>query len=329
MTVFAIRIAQVFGSALVLMWASELFFLNDGPVQALFDRYESRGFGAAFLATLELGMFYMLFSYPLLICLNSFAVHSWAGAVLAAAVYGVSVEALLVPLIYESLPGSIIWPSLSWHLLIDVGLIWLGLRLALRAQRNWVAIVSMLGIGALWAFQATWYWIELLPGELPKLDFDRFALLVACSFPSLALGVIIADTTAHRAFRAHRSEIVLILTISVIMFVSIGLPHGIGVILVAGVYAALLSGLWAERARAAKVSAWPPFARLAVRPPVWRFAFLLLVPVGALVSYALILETRTQQPTELVVQTLALTGAFAVVMALLTQLRSVLTSRRG
>lgn len=313
------RLTTVFGTALILMWGSEYLFVNEGPAETVFETHRSGGFFATVLATLELGIFYVSFAYPFLICLTFFRVHSWTGAVLAASMYGLAVEALLVPLIYENIPYSIIWPSLSWHLIVDVGAVWLGLRLALRARTALVPILASLSLGAFWALQATWYWVGLEPGGLPKLSHDQFTTLVFGSFPALFIGIVLTDAMAPYRFKAHRIEIALVTIISILLLAATGRPYGLAPLLIASVVIVFLAALWQERRFVDQTANWPPLLNLANRPAAWRYGILGLIPISALATYAVLLESELQLPTAEMVQFLYLTGATAVGLALLSK----------
>lgn len=305
---FALRLLSALGTALVLGFFSEFYFLNEGPVFDLLEALEENPIASVF-GFGELILYYVLFAYPFLIAFGNFQVGNWRGLLLAGGLYGLAAEALVVPVVYEAPPFSFVWTSLSWHTLIDVMLGWWLLRLAMRSGWLW-AIAAPVALGAFWGVWATWFWGEA-PGT--ALSLGEFAKVAGYTSVGLLIGIWLADRAPISAFRAGWIEIVLVAVISLALFATTALPY-LPILPLAILALVALTAL-AVRAQAGGAVA-PSLARLDTPPPVHRYLVLPLLPAAAVGSYAAVLATGFQLDAELVVLPMTFLGAASFLFVL-------------
>ncbi len=301
MQVISNRLTTLVGTALILAFFSEFYFMNEGPVQDVIT--------GNIAATLELVAFYILFAYAFLICITVFRVRSWAGLILAGGIYGLSAEAVVVPVVYEAFPVSLIWTSLSWHTLVDVAFGWGILRLALRARNGiWAGLWFAL-LGVLWAMWATWFW----GAEGIALTLGEFSVYSVVTSLGLTLGLFLTDRAPMSLFQVHRVEIIAVVAITLLLFAVTGLPFLPlpGAILV--VVLIILGALGLERR-------WPTMGSiltgLETPPAPIRYLTIALLPAAASASYAVVLDTGFQIATEDVAALMLTLGAVSFLWAL-------------
>lgn len=307
LTAFAHRLIAVAGAALVLQFFSEFYFLNEYPAVAA-----ARGL-AALPEMGVLAAWYMLFAYAFLIVLDRFEVRTWAGLLLAGSLFGWATEALLVPVVYEFPPVSFIWPSVSWHALVDVMLGWCLIRLAMRRLAwPWLALVFA-SLGIVWAFWASWTWGA--EDEAPLVfSTGEFWTIVLMSGASWITGTLLADAGARRSFRASRWEIGIVCLVTLALFGVTGwpwLPWPAALALVVALTFGALA--WAKRGRIARPDLLAP---LAAGPPLGAYLVMPLLPVSAGLTYPIVLDHDLRFPTEEVIPLLVVLGALGFVWAL-------------
>ena len=122
-----------------------------------------------------LTLYYGLFAYVgWLLCVR-LRITSWVGAFAAACLMGFFIEGIPVPVVYEAIPFTIFWTSISWHALISAALgVW-GFRvLFARAGRSMQILCCLLAglyLGAwsveLWSLREfagpEWVWTPVEP----------------------------------------------------------------------------------------------------------------------------------------------------------------------
>ncbi|MCK8484587.1 hypothetical protein MUY21_11130 [Aliiroseovarius sp. S2029] len=156
MTPLRARILTICGAALILMFFSELFFVNEGPSQTVRDLLSRPA--EAGLELLELTAYYAFFAWILLLLLPYAERFGLAGLLLAGCLFGWVTEGTVIPLVHEAPPVSWVWPSISWHALIDVLLGLFALRWAMRRLGLTAQCCLFAGLGLIWAIWATWTW---------------------------------------------------------------------------------------------------------------------------------------------------------------------------
>ena len=151
------RYTGLVGVSSVLLVFSEYVFLNEGVVAPLLSGPPD---AAALLHVGEMLLFYLVFGAAFAAVVSAFGAGTLAALLLAGALCGWAIEALLVAVVYEAVPLSYAWPSLGWHMIVDV---WVGLSVlpALLAARSApVALMAAVGAGLVWGAWASWIWVE-------------------------------------------------------------------------------------------------------------------------------------------------------------------------
>lgn len=316
---FGLRLAQLLGTGLILGFFSEFFFLNEGPVFDLLKAWDVNPL-AALTGLLELGGFYALFAAGFLIALEKFGVTSLAGLLLAGGIYGLAAEGLAVPMIYEAMPVSLVWTSLSWHTLVDVVFGWYLLRRWLRLPGALPGALGLIAGGVFWGGWATWFWVEDPGGALTLGGFATMAIVTSTA---LLVGNILADLRPVTALRFSWAETAVAGTVSAALFALTGFAY-----LPLPAFALALLGLivWALWGAGTEPEdgAGGILAPLEKRPVPWRYLLIALLPASAIATYALVLETGFSVPTEDSVLAITFVGGVSFVWALLWSLRRAL-----
>lgn len=305
---FARRLIALIGTALILAFFSEFYFVNEGPFFSLLAALQDNpltavaGFG-------ELIAYYAVFAFPFLAAYSWFRAENRVGLILAGGLYGLAAEATVVPMVYEAPPFSFVWTSLSWHTLVDVVLGWWLLRLAMRSGLLWALGVPIL-LGGFWGVWATWFWSE---PPFTAMSLGEFAAVATFASTGLLLGTWLADRAPASAFRPSWIEVVLVSAILLAFFSMTALPYLPYLPLAILVIAVLaLLGLRAQAGR----PVLPSLARLDTPPPLHRYLVLALLPAAATTSYGMVLATGVRVPAELVVLPTTLIGGLSFVLAL-------------
>lgn len=315
------RLMAVIGSAMVLLFFSEFYFLNEGPVATVTAAIEEDPLQLA-AVLLELVLFYVLFAYILHIALDRFHVRTLTGLFLVGALVGWATEGVYIPIVYEAVPFSLIFPSVSWHALVDVLFGWYIIRRITRLNRVWASAGVFALTGAVWAAWATWYWPDADPAILAPLSPEMFAAFAFVTALLWIAGMALVDRFAVGDFAASRAEIstVLLLTFGFggLMLVTF-LPFS----LVLPPLVALV--VWVlRRGDAGTQNRLAPL--YATRPAWWNYPLALLVPLVAALIYPLFYDAGTGIPTEDATFLLLTAGTVALVAALV---RPVITARRS
>ena len=295
--------AALLGAGCVLLFFSEFFFLNEGPVEDVV----AAGPGARIALLGELALYYAAFAIPMLAALCWFGVRSWTGLFLAACLYGWATEGVLIPVVYENLPWSYSWTSIGWHVLIDVFVGLVLLPRALAARRVWVAPGACIALGVAWGYWATWLWVEGT-GLAP----EDFAVLVGWTFPLLAIGTVLIGM-AGRALLAFDRRVGLAGSLLAIPFAALQAAAaplgGVGLAALILVTLAMLRG--EDRRTPRRIAPERP-------PSPLRWLWLGLVPAAAIPTYGALHGTDIPGASDLVLPVIFLAGvaAFPAVLAL-------------
>lgn len=229
------RYAGIAGLSSVLLVFSEFVFLNEAAVAPLLTD-ASASEAARHVGALLL--FYFLFGAIFAAVVSAYGAATVAALMLAGALCGWGIEAVLVPVAYEAVPFSFAWPSLGWHMLVNVGLgLWL--LPALMASRTHVAALALtLAMGLLWGIWASWVWIEGL-----RPDPARFALYAAGVIALLIAGYAVLGRAGAETFAMGRVERMAVAILAVAPALVVGHPFMPWPIVLAGLVAATLAAL--------------------------------------------------------------------------------------
>lgn len=212
------RLAAVFGSALILMFFSEFYFLNEGPILHTLAETPLDGIPAL----VEFTVYYALFAYLLLLALAHFNVRGWGSFFLAAVLFGWATESVIVPVVYEAVPVSLIFPSVGWHALIDVLLGWYAVRVVMRLNRPWASALLFVVLGAAWGAWATWLWgSDTVGARLTPAEFMNFAVITGLAWIT---GMILLDRWGTGVFEPGKWEVRIVLAVTVTLFIMMAIP---------------------------------------------------------------------------------------------------------
>jgi len=302
------RLSVVFGSALILMFFSEFYFLNEEPVLSLLTQTPS-----ATLASLsELTVYYALFAYLFLATLSVFKVRRWRGLFLAGCVFGWATEGLIIPLVYEAVPFSLIFPSVSWHAVVDVLVGWYLVRRVMRLNRLFISGLMFIILGLVWGIWATWFWGEAgVLAPLPPLVFLYFVVVVTFVW---VLGMLLLDRFSVDDFEPPKWELMAILGISVVLFIITGIAFIPLPIVLAVLWIVTLLAL---RCNARQVTTQDVLGALhETEPAWWNYLLVGLTPLIAASIYPLFYFNGVGLPTEEVTFYLLLAGTLGLFWAL-------------
>lgn len=310
MTGFWQRLVFAYGSAIILMFFSEYIFVNEAPVSELLHELNTKPL-LAIPALLSFAGFYTLFTYPMLVALSYFNVRSLSGLLLAGALFGWATEGITIPVIYEEIPVSFIFPSIGWHALIDVLLGWYFLRLAMR-KLGWFTLgLVFILLGVAWGMWATWFWA---PDAMAPISAQDFELLVAVTAGFWLMGMVLADRFGRAEFKVSKWELGVVGTVYLGLFWIIALPYLPLSLLILPLIGATVLALWRGKAgRGVTV-----LARLHPhRPRWWAYLLALLTPLSAALVYPLMLGANQQVPVQSIVVTLLLVATLWFIWALI------------
>jgi hypothetical protein len=200
---FLSNIARIFGSGLIILFFSEFFFVNEGPVLSIISQFSD--IPSLALTIVQLAAWYALFALWLLIPIQLFRARSIWALYLCACLCGWAIEGLIIPVLYTDLPFSILWPSLSWHVIVNILFGWLGLRKLLEKNNSLQAAAAALFMGLFWGFWATWFW----DGSQTPIDPRYFSLFSFFSTTLLMAGYLLVDRFSETEFAISRSAIIL------------------------------------------------------------------------------------------------------------------------
>lgn len=313
------RITSVIGSAAILLFFSEFYFLNEGPVQTLIGIL-SENPAQIVVAGGEFILFYSLFAYIFLIVLESFQVKTIWALFLAGAIFGWATEALLVPVVYESVPFSFLFPSISWHALIDVMFGWYLIRRIMRLNRLFLSTGMFILTGLAWGAWATWFLVETDPAPLAAILPGDFAVYAITTSVIWITGMIILDYSGSNNLSISTLEIVIVLLIASVFFVITALPFLPYSLAIIPLIAITLFALW--RGRAVDTGDNILHELDDARPGWWQYFLALLTPLMAMVIYPFFYHWQWVIPSEDILILLLIAGFFMFLFALFKLLRS-------
>lgn len=302
------HLSTLIGTAMILLYFSEFYFLNEGPVKTVVEQRDANALNLIPILA-ELILFYAVFAYVLLGSLQWFSVRTITDLFLVGALVGWATEGIIIPLVYEAVPISIIWPSVSWHGLVDVVLGWYLIRRVMRLNRPHYSILMFVVLGMMWGAWATWFWEE--PEELQPLtpgDFTFFAMVTTALWIAGMALVDYAGTTSFlvgkwegRILFALAGSLALLMAASVLPFSLVIIPF-----------------LWLtirSLRRPTNTTADAIVMHLAARPAWWQYPLAALTPLSASLIYPLFYNADLGVPSEDIVFILLLIGTIWLMIA--------------
>ncbi|KAB3530669.1 hypothetical protein F8154_13655 [Alkaliphilus pronyensis] len=278
------RLWMIIASAYILLFFSEYYFLNEEPAIGLVETLTTNPVGLVFL--IEFIIMYAFFSYSMLIALQKFKVRNIWGLILAGALFGWWTEGIVIPIYYEALPYSIFWPSIGWHVIVDVLLGWYLVRKVLHMNKPLYTVLLSSALGIFWGIWATWFWGEGLSPIAPT-DF------VIYSFFTVFLLIIAywsIDSFNPVKMAISKLEIILFAVFSIFCFITIILSLGILPILYfVPMVAITCLALWIGGKSEKRDSLFDGFE---VKTKKWQYPILLLIPLTSSIVYNNIYKSK-------------------------------------
>lgn len=308
------RFLGLYGSAVVLMFFSEMFFLNEGPVIDAIAKLQGNPLSVV-LYLAEFSLFYCFFAYVMLYVIDRYAVRTVMGIFLAGALFGWMAEAIIVPIAYEAVPVSLIWPSVSWHGLVDVVFGWYMVRTVMRLNRPLLSVGMFIVLGVIWGGWATWFWAEpdvlqpVIPGEFMLFTFATSLWWIG--------GMILADAAGWVAFTPGKWERRIVFGGLGLFFILMAVPY-------LPFSLALPPLIWLT-VRALSRQPETDVDRLRFlredRPARWQYLLAILTPIVASAVYPIFYEAQVMIPAEDVIFILFCTGTLMLIGGLTGPLR--------
>lgn len=303
------HLATLVGTGMILLFFSEFLFLNEGPVATVVALLRGRDLPGLAAALGEFVLFYTLFAYALLGSLQWFSVRTITDLFLVGALVGWAIEGIVIPLVYEAVPVSIVWPSVAWHSLVDVLLGWYLLRRLMRSDRAWHAVVASALAGIAWGAWATWLWTDPEVGQ--ALTPGTFAAYATTTSTLWIVGMVLVDQAGTTSLRVSRWEARIWFVVagaSALFMAASALPLSL----------AIVPFVWLTiRAlrRPTDTTGEELVTHLTGRPPWPRYLAAAVTPLSAVVVYALLYARRWAVPSEDVVVVLLLAASVWLLVA--------------
>lgn len=298
---------------MILLFFSEFYFLNEGPVINVIDTLEQSPL-EIIPSFIEFTLFYALFAYLFLFAIEHYPVKTITGLFLAGAFFGWATEGVIIPIVYEAPPFSFIFPSVSWHAIVDVLFGWYIIRRVMRTRNLYAIIALFVVTGAVWGGWATWFWAE--PETLQPITPERFMSYTMITSLLWIIGMIILDRFGTVDFLAGKWEVRIVLGISAFFFLSL-------LILYLPLSLLLPPLIWCTHRALNRTSANAPNAPDIIRPvlrtppPLWTYALAILTPLTATAVYPLFFDAGRGIPTEDITATLFIVGLIALLVGLI------------
>lgn len=298
------RMAQIFLTAYILMFFSEFFFMNEGPVFDVLSILET-----APLSFLPYSILFTLWYFGpaavFLAAITYFRVRTLWALVLAGALYGWAVEGIVAWQMYEALPFSISWTPLGWHVIVDVLVGWYAVRWVLSRDSHRLTAVFALALGLFWGAWGTWFW-----GETDAILPTSFALFAFFVTVPLVLANLGLGKIGGADFRLTKIEVGLLMLWAVVLFAINILP-----LLPTAVFVLpppVLITLFALRRNKA-VETRPDILYTLENNVRWgNHALLLLTPAAAAITYPIYYAFAIQLPVVDFLAPLLLFGGFVI-----------------
>ncbi len=181
------KLGMALGLGLLTIACSELWFYK---VTLSFDLW-------------EVWLLYGIASYVMVAMMRMYRV-GWPGVVVAAGLFGIVIEGVVVPVLYEALPFSILWTSLAWHGLLTIGCGLFGFRAI--ARRPALALPVYAVAGGVLGVWLGFMWVA----ETGGMELAEVGMQVVIAYAMFALGHLIVDQVADRVWVTTRPDLVVL-----------------------------------------------------------------------------------------------------------------------
>lgn len=282
-------------SGFVLMFYSEFYFLNEGPGAEFVGHWRTNPMGL-FVWLGEFSFFYATWGAILLTYIGLFRVRSFWSLIIAGALFGWAVEGIMITVMYIDLPGSITWPSVGWHAVVDVLVGWGLVRRVLHRNNYLHTALTAVALGIFWGVWCTWYWVDLPREamETPPLPAGVFAPYAIVLTVLLTLSYIVMDKLGGLEYRPSRIEIALLSVWHVGWFAfGAAVQAPVAVLILPALFLGASALLWWNRHSETRPSILATFSS---RVGWGQYAALFLMPLCAIPVYWLMYRYDVRLP---------------------------------
>ncbi len=214
----------------------------------------------------QIWLLYAIASYLMIAMMRLYRL-GWPGVVVAAGLFGIVIEGVVVPVLYEALPFSILWTSLAWHGLLTVGCGVFGFR-AVAKSPMWTGLacaVAGLALGIWLGFM----WVA----ERGAIRVTPFSLQVLLAYAMFVVGHVMLDRMADRPWCPTKGDLVVLWGL---VFAVWALNWALPLFPFALAFPALVGVSWWAMARGKSAAPWDIGGRL----PAASYMTSLLLPAG-------------------------------------------------
>ena len=263
-------------------------------------------------------LMYSLLAYMFLGIIRAFRVHNLWALFLAGAIYGWLDEGVIVQTMYDSFPLQISWTGLSWHALLTVCTGWYLIRKALLEPRIsrllWVSVAT----GLTWGAWSTWWWTEngtILPLE----SFMVYSVIIGAI---LIMAYWVSNLIPPASFQPSRTEQIVVTIALLLYFAFLTVPRNPYALLLLPPCLAL--SCWALfRHRNTGEGTAIMLDELSGNVVCWRYLCLALLPLSAIITYAVFLLLNAKLPTGMVLYAVTVpVGFIFFIISMVKLLRS-------
>jgi hypothetical protein len=236
---------------------------------------------------------YCVLAWALLCALSAFNVCTLGGLILCGALYGWLSEGVLAGTLYLGIPFQISWTGLAWHDLLSVCAGWYGLNLALKHSPARGGIVAALW-GAFWGAWATTWWKPQEGGMITPLP--AFAAHAITQGVLLIIGLAASRLFFRKGDFASQTGRWFVVALIIAWFIFVTVPQQpLAPFVALPLFGLTTLTLWRHSTRPLDHSRQTMLELMLLneRLPWTRYLVLLLLPVCAVIVYALFLKTGT------------------------------------
>ncbi|MEM1378142.1 MAG: hypothetical protein AAGG69_12225 [Pseudomonadota bacterium] len=276
------------GATLIILCMSELVFFNE---DAVVDMINIEGVPYPTLVALEMFAIYLALMLVFLAALRLSGAGNVAAIVLCGAIAGWAIEGVIIPVVYEAPPFSYAWTAISWHMVFDVMIGWLGLIWLMQRERLVTVALATVLAGALWGYWSTWIW-----GDGLRLEPSQFIVYSGAITFVLIAGAMMSVFGRASLMKLPKWICWLSCVVALGFGVLTGLPYGIFAVGLAAIVAFNCFALWRLSTNRPDAGFLVTYLKTPVR---WRNAIpILALWPAAVASYAALYAVDYQMPLE-------------------------------
>lgn len=216
----------------------------------------------------QVWLLYGIASYLMIAMMRLYRV-GWPGAVIAAGLFGIVIEGVVVPVLYEAPPLTILWTSLAWHGLLTIGCGLFGFRAV--ARKPLIAIPVFAVAGCVLGVWLNFMWVA----EQGPIVLDAFVMQVLLAYGMFIVGHVVLDAVSDAPWTPNRTEIYVLWVLNIAVW---ALLWGLPLFPVSLLFPVLIAASWWLMSRGASEVRFD----LTGRVPIMGYAASLALPLGIL-----------------------------------------------